>query len=82
MYYKLQPPQKFHRRYLHSALRYLDEAPRNFLKKNFFTQQPYPLPWQNTKVTYVLLTLGRPPIVLVLCIPRLMHVLYIQHNIL
>jgi hypothetical protein len=42
VHYKFQPPQKFHRRYLHSALCYLDEAPRNFLKKKF-TQQALPL---------------------------------------
>jgi len=33
----------------YSALRYFDEAPRNFLKKNM--QQPYPLPWQSAMVT-------------------------------
>jgi hypothetical protein len=48
--YKLQPPQKKHWCYLHSALRYFDEAPRNFLKKKIM-QQPYPLPCQNAKLT-------------------------------
>ena len=49
-HHKLQPPPKFHRCYLHSVLRYLDEAPRIFFGKKIFMQQPYLLPRQSAIV--------------------------------
>jgi len=73
-HYNPQPPQKFHRRYLHSALRYLDEAPRNFFEKKFYAVTlPPTLPERQSIPTHTAGSTGQPP-VRVICIPRPMHV--------
>jgi hypothetical protein len=57
-----------------SLLRYLDEAPRNFLKKNFYAATlPPTLPERQSNLTHTAGSMGQPP-VLVICIPRPMHV--------
>jgi hypothetical protein len=58
----------------------MEIAPMKFFEKKILRSNPTPYPARMPRYPYVLLTLGRPHIVLVLCIPRLMHVLYIQHN--